>query len=83
MDSAAEESACPKNWAGASEMKLVVVKKIRSKNASGGEIRYLGSKEVKFRSKSCDNVVSMGIQASDTQKSLAGLWRISEQGNVV
>jgi len=86
VDSAAEESVCPKGWGGAYELKPVTGKKIRFKNASGGEMGHFGSKEVKFRTKpgeGPDIVMSMGFEVSEVQKPLAAVWRIAEKGNLV
>ena len=82
IDSAAEESVCPRMWGEAYETKSPK-RKLRFVNASGGEMGHYGEKVATFRAQGQDAVVSLGFQVSDVQKPLAAVWRIAEMGNVV
>ena len=47
IDSAAEESVCPEEWAmGFGTAKVVAGKEMRLVNASGGEIKHYGRRKV-------------------------------------
>ena len=80
IDSAAEESVCPKDWA-----QMFPTQTPRSwlkfANASGGRMAHYGTKRVLL-----DNggeVLAMTFEASDVRKPLAAVWRIAEKGNRV
>ena len=84
VDSAAEESVCPRGWAGhfaaspvlkGQELKLV--------NASGGKINHYGSKKVAFQADGQGRVLGMGFEVTDVKKPLMAVSRICEKGNVV
>ena len=82
VDSAAEESVCPKSWGEAYPMRKPK-KWLRFVNASGGEMSHYGEKVATFQAGGKDAVVSLGFQVSDVQKPLAAVWRIAEKGNIV
>jgi hypothetical protein len=82
IDSAAEESVCPRAWGEAYEMRKPS-RKLRFVNASGGEMGHYGEKTATFRTKGQESVMSLGFQVSDVQKPLASVWRIAEKGNIV
>ena len=82
VDSAAEESVCPKNWAQAYKTKEPE-KWLKFTNASGGRMGHYGAKETTFTAGKEKIVVGLGFQVSDVQKPLAAVWRIAEKGNVV
>ena len=82
VDSAAEESVCPRMWGEAYETKMPA-RKLRFVNASGGEMGHYGEKTATFRAGSQEAVLSLGFQVSDVQKPLAAVWRIAEKGNIV
>ena len=87
VDSAAEESVCPKDWRG--EFGLHEVergKEMRLINANGGKIEHYGSRKVVFEPRGVNEVrgkMGMEFQVSDVRKPLAAVWRIAEKGNVV
>jgi hypothetical protein len=82
IDSAAEESVCPKAWAEAFGTKSVG-KKMRFINASGGEMGHYGERTANFRTVGEAAIMSLTFQVSDVQKPLAAVRRISEKGNRV
>ena len=82
VDSAAEESVCPKDWCPdyptvkpARWMKFV--------NASGGAMGHYGEKNATLRVGPNSGVMSLGFQVSDVQKPLVAVRRITERGNRV
>jgi hypothetical protein len=82
IDSAAEESVCPRAWAEAFGTKPVN-KKMRFINASGGEMGHYGERTASFRTVGEAAIMSLTFQVSDVQKPLAAVRRISEKGNRV
>jgi hypothetical protein len=82
IDSAAEESVCPKNW-GAMFGTRPSEKKMRFINASGGEMGHYGERVASFRTTGESAIMSLKFQVSDVQKPLAAVRRISEKGNRV
>ena len=83
VDSAAEESVCPKEWGGAYEIEEPA-KWMKFKNASGGKMEHYGAKHVVFKAgEQNDRLMSLGFQVSEVQKPLAAVWRIAEKGNIV
>jgi hypothetical protein len=82
IDSAAEESVCPKAWGEAYPMRQPS-KWLRFVNASGGQMGHYGEKTATFRAGDAAAVMSLGFQVSDVQKPLAAVWRIAEKGNLV
>ena len=82
VDSAAEESVCPKAWGEAYQMRRPS-RWLRFVNASGGQMGHYGEKTATFRAGGAEAVVSLGFQVSDVQKPLAAVWRIAEKGNIV
>ena len=82
VDSAAEESVCPKSWGEAYQMRKPS-RWLRFVNASGGQMGHYGEKTATFRAGGAEAVLSLGFQVSDVQKPLAAVWRIAEKGNVV
>jgi len=82
IDSAAEESVCPKNWAvdfGTNPAE----KRMKFINASGGEMGHYGERTANFRTIGESAIMSLKFQVSDVQKPLAAVRRISEKGNRV
>ena len=83
VDSAAEESVCPKDWGEAYKIEEPE-KWMKFKNASGGRMGHYGAKEAMFKTGEMkDKVMTLGFQVSDVQKPLAAVWRIAEKGNIV
>ena len=82
VDSAAEESVCPKSWGEAYQMRRPS-RWLRFINASGGQMGHYGEKTATFRAGGAEDLLSLGFQVSDVQKPLAAVWRIAEKGNVV
>ena len=86
VDSAADESVCPKAWGDVFELQEVVPgKEMKLTNANGGKIEHYGQRDVSFEVGDEDNakVISMGFQVSDVRKPLAAVHRIVEKGNKV
>ena len=82
VDSAAEESVCPKECGEAYELKEPE-RWLRFTNASGGRMGHYGAKETTFVTGKEKTFMSLGFQVSDVQKPLAAVWRITEKGNLV
>jgi hypothetical protein len=82
IDSAAEESVCPRDWARAFGTKDAG-RKLKFINASGGEMGHYGERVASFRTVGESAVMSLTFQVSDVQKPLAAVRRISEKGNKV
>jgi hypothetical protein len=82
IDSAAEESVCPRNWATEFGTK-VSDKKLRFINASGGEMGHYGERVANFCTVGEAAVMSLTFQVSDVKKPLAAVRRIAEKGNKV
>ena len=82
VDSAAEESVCPKKWGDAYEMRRPS-SWMKFVNASGGSMGHYGEKTATFKAGLEQGVMSLGFQLSDVQKPLAAVWRIAEKGNIV
>ena len=70
VDSAAEESVCPKEWGEVYELKEPE-KWLRFTNASGGRMGHYGAKEATFLTANEKTLMSLGFQVSDVQKPLA------------
>ena len=85
IDSAAEESVCPRGWEEEFEMKGLGNKRaLNLRNASGGVIEHYGSRGVTFRTEEGEGeVMGMEFQVSGVKKPLAAVWRIAEAGNLV
>ena len=85
VDSAADESVCPRGWAeqfgiapvsSGQELKLV--------NASGGRINHYGSRKVAFQPDAAGGrLLGVGFEVTDVKKPLMAVSRICEKGNVV
>jgi hypothetical protein len=82
VDSAAEESVCPKSWEEQYPMRRPS-RWMRFVNASGGAMNHYGEKTATFTTGSGANVMSLGFQVSDVRKPLAAVWRIAEKGNKI
>ena len=83
VDSAAEESVCPKEWGEAYKVEEPE-KWLKFTNASGGKMGHYGAKETMFMTgENKDKLMKLGFQVSDVQKPLAAVWRIAEKGNIV
>ena len=84
IDSAADESVCPKEWGKAFRTKAIPEnEKIKLRSANGGKIEHFGEKVVSFKTGDQDDAKGMRFQVCDVQRPLAAVWRIVEQGNVV
>ena len=84
IDSAADESVCPKQWGRAFKTKPVAEnQRIKLRSANGGKIEHYGEKVVCFKAGEKDDVKGMKFQVCDVQRPLAAVWRLVEQGNVV
>jgi copper chaperone CopZ len=82
VDSAAEESVCPKEW-GKAYMMREPEKWLKFTNASNGRMGHYGAKDATFMTGDDKTIMSLGFQVSDVQKPLAAVWRIAEKGNIV
>ena len=82
VDSAAEESVCPREWGQEYETKDPK-KWMRFVNASGGQMGHYGEKAATFQVGPDASVMSLGFQVSDVRKPLAAVHRIAEKGNIV
>ena len=83
VDSAAEESVCPKSWGQHFGLNPVEPgKHMTFINASGGPIAHHGSRKVIVNSVTGQQL-SMNFQVTDVQKPLLAVSRLIEQGNVV
>ena len=83
VDSAVEESVCPKSWGD--HFGLVPSKPgehMTFINANGGRIAHHGSRKVIVNS-TTGQQLSMNFQVTDVQKPLLAVSRLIEQGNVV
>ena len=86
IDSAAEESVCPKDWANAYPTKPVKGKPMRFINASGDPMGHFGTRTVNFQTTDQtgeSKLMGMGFEVSDVKKPLAAVHRIAERGNIV
>ena len=84
IDSAADESDCPKQWGQAFRTRAIAEnQKIKLRSANGGKIEHYGEKVVCFKAGERDDVKGMRFQVCDVQRPLAAVWRIVEQGNLV
>ena len=82
VDSAAEESVCPKEWG--SQYPLQKPEKwMRFVTASGGQMGHYGERHATFKVGPESSVMSLGFQVSDVRKPLAAVHRIAEKGNRV
>jgi hypothetical protein len=82
VDSAAEESVCPKSWGGQFPLKEPA-RWMRFVNASGGSMNHYGEKVATIRTEKEGDVMSLGFQVSDVSKPLLAVWRIAEKGNKI
>ena len=82
VDSAAEESVCPRSW-GQQYPLREPAKWLNFTNASGGHMKHYGERRATFRAGKSGAVLGMTFQASDVQKPLAAVWRIADKGNRV
>ena len=82
VDSAADESVCPREWAqqfGTAPS----LKHLKLVNASGGPIAHYGSRHVAFRPDEASRVLGVGFEVTDVKKPLLSVKRICERGNTV
>jgi hypothetical protein len=83
VDSAAEESVCPKDWCPEFGTRSPA-KWLKFVNASGGQMGHYGERTANFQVTGKEAaVMSLNFQVSDVQKPLAAVRRITEKGNVV
>ena len=82
VDSAAEESVCPKEW-GSQYPTRSPSRWMKFVNASGGQMGHYGEKMATFQAGPNAAVMSLGFQVSDVRKPLAAVHRITEKGNKV
>ena len=87
MDSAAEESVCPEEWAmGFATTPPIAGQEMNFRNASGGKMKHLGSRDVIFKAeneKGSNRKMGMKFQVSEVRKPLAAVARVTEMGNKV
>ena len=86
VDSAADESVCPKDWANMFDLqKIEEGKELRLRSANGGKIAHYGQRDVVFEvaGEKDTKLMGMGFQASDVKKTLAAVHRLVEKGNRV
>ena len=84
VNSAAEESVCPRGWAEQFGMKPVEPgKEMKLVNASGGRIAHWGSRRVQVHAAGVGRPLDIGFQVTDVKKPLLSVRRLCEQGNVV
>ena len=83
VDSAADESVCPRRWAeqfgtGPKRRQLLLV------NASGGPIAHYGSRQVAFQPQgSAGQVLGVGFEVTDVKKPLLSVKCMCEKGHTV
>ena len=58
---------------------------MKFRNASGGQMKHFGAREVTFRAEDMEGDKMMGLefQVSEVKKPLAAVCRIAEKGNLV
>ena len=85
VDSAAEESVCPQDWANNFEMQPLRGEGMKFVNANGGRIAHYGSKKVAMQveGKEVSRMMGFGFEVTDVKKPLLAVFRICEKGNVV
>ena len=84
VDSAAEESVCPRAWAEQFGIKSVEPgKAMKLVNASGGRISHWGSRRVQVYAAGLERPLDIGFQVTDVRKPLLSVRRLCEQGNIV
>ena len=87
IDSAAEESVCPEEWATSFGLKPVQRgKELRLVAANGGKIGHYGSRKIAFKPRDdqgLDRMMGLGFEVADVRKPLASVSRICEKGNIV
>jgi hypothetical protein len=83
VDSAAEESVCPKEWCQEFGTRTPS-KWLKFVNASGGQMGHYGERLANFKVEGKESgVMSLSFQVSDVQKPLVAVRRIAEKGNIV
>ena len=84
VDSAADESVCPRSWAEQFGMMPVEPgKELKLVNASGGNILHWGSRQVQVNAVGVKRPLDIGFQVMDVRKALLSVRRLCENGNVV
>ena len=85
VDSAADESVCPRAWAEHFGTNAVEHgKELKLINASGGRINHYGSRKVLFRPDAAGGrTLGVGFEVTDVKKPLMAVSRICEKGHVV
>ena len=84
VDSAADESVCPRSWAEQFGLKPVEPgKELKLVNASGGKIQHWGSRRVQVHAVGVRRPLDIGFQVTDVKKPLLSVRRLCENGNVV
>lgn len=86
VDSAAEESVCPQQWAEMYETVPLKGEAMKFVNANGGRINHYGSKKVGFNVGDegvKSRMLGLGFEVTDVKKPLLAVFRICEQGNRV
>ena len=82
IDSAAEESVCPKEWGQQFGLQPVPEKsQVSYVNASGGHINHYGSRKVVIDSSA--GKLGMKFQVTDVKKPLLAVARLCEHDNIV
>ena len=85
VDSAADESVCPRAWAEQFGTQSVAPgRELMLVNASGGKINHYGSRKVAFHPETAaGRILGVGFEVTDVKKPLMAVSRICEKGNVV
>ena len=85
VDSAADESVCPRDWAeqfGTNPVKTG--RELKLINATGGKINHYGSRKVAFQPEAAGaRLLGIGFEVTDVKKPLMAVSRICEKGNIV
>ena len=83
IDSAAEESVCPREWGQRDYETKEPARRMKFVNASGGAMGHYGERHATLRAGSSQMIMSLGFQVSDVQKPSVAVRRITEKGNRV
>lgn len=85
IDSAPEESVCPRLWGDMFELDEVLPgNEMKLRNANSCKIAHYGQRDIMFEVEGDESMLmGMGFQASDVRKPLAAVHRIVEKGNNV
>ena len=83
IDSAAEESVCPQQWAEAFGLQMAD-KPLKLVNANGGRIEHFGHRAVSFNPESGEGrTMEAKFEVTNVRKPLMAVARVVDAGNVV